>query len=440
MRKQPQVSPPEAITAKQPDSVITQVREYQLITPLYGGGVAPTEADPITIVRATEIRGCLRFWWRACRGGKFNENLADMKKEEDAIWGKAYKKGDPAITQERTIQITVDPIQRGKYLTPRLLQGIPGYAIFPLQEELKKQESHVLLENVSFTLTISFPADRRKDVEAALWAWETFGGIGARTRRGFGALRCTRVKENERPLEIDLPQADQQQTPKWIGEKLATYVADGLWPVGVPHLKKQGIGLRVVNRGVTNDGMAVWKDLIDRLKSFRQRRRPSTRSGGRFGRSIWPEPSAIRQLTRQSLPTHTIPIPNPRIDKFPRAAFGLPIIFQFKDRDEHNPDNPSKDPRQTVLQLATSERLASPIILKPLACRDGAYVGLALILEGTGIEEEQLMLKTQGQAKEWPVKAAFDQGESLVVANENSTSPIRINSQINALQAFLKYL
>ncbi len=132
--------------------------------------------------------------------------------------------------------------------------------------------------------------------------------------------------------------------------------------------------------------------------------------------------------------------PNPRIDKFPRAAFGLPIIFQFKDRDEHNPDNPSKDPRQTVLQLATSERLASPIILKPLACRDGAYVGLALILEGTGIEEEQLMLKTQGQAKEWPVKAAFDQGESLVVANENSTSPIRINSQINALQAFLKYL
>ncbi len=256
MRKQPQVSPPEAITAKQPDSVITQVREYQLITPLYGGGVAPTEADPITIVRATEIRGCLRFWWRACRGGKFNENLADMKKEEDAIWGKAYKKGDPAITQERTIQITVDPIQRGKYLTPRLLQGIPGYAIFPLQEELKKQEPRVLLENVSFTLTISFPADRRKDVEAALWAWETFGGIGARTRRGFGALRCTRVKENERPLEIDLPQADQQQTPKWIGEKLATYVADGLWPVGVPHLKKQGIGLRVVN---TAEASSIYK-------------------------------------------------------------------------------------------------------------------------------------------------------------------------------------
>jgi len=141
------------------------------------------------------------------------------------------------------------------------------------------------------------------------------------------------------------------------------------------------------------------------------------------------------------LPAHANPIPDPLTDKFPRAAFGLPIIFQFKDRDDRNPDNPSRDPRKTVLQLATSERLASPLILKPLACQSGAYVGLALILEETRIEEEQLILKTQqGREEEWAVKATFDQGESLVVANENSTSPIRIDSQTNALQAFLKYL
>src|SRR5437588_3495465 len=99
MRKQPQESPPQTITVKQPDNVITQVREYQLITPLYGGGVKPTEADPVTVVRVTEIRGHLRFWWRACRGGKFNGNLAGMKKEEDAIWGKAYEKDGPTIPQ-----------------------------------------------------------------------------------------------------------------------------------------------------------------------------------------------------------------------------------------------------------------------------------------------------------------------------------------------------
>src|SRR5260370_23220018 len=123
MRKQPEVSPPEVITAKQPDNVITQVREYQLITPLYGGGVKPAEADPITVVRATEIRGHLRFWWRACGGGRFNGNLAEVKKEEDAIWGKAYKKGDFTISQEQVIQITtdVDSSRRGEPVKPFII-------------------------------------------------------------------------------------------------------------------------------------------------------------------------------------------------------------------------------------------------------------------------------------------------------------------------------
>src|SRR6266581_2483452 len=92
MRKQP--GSPPALTEKQNDKVITQVREYELITPLFGGGVVPGEADPVTIVRATEIRGQLRFWWRACRGGKpeFKGDTAEMKKAEDRIWGKAYEK------------------------------------------------------------------------------------------------------------------------------------------------------------------------------------------------------------------------------------------------------------------------------------------------------------------------------------------------------------
>src|SRR5207245_2589342 len=118
----------------------------------------------------------------------------------------------------------------------------------------------------------SFPSDRREDVAAALWAWETFGGIGARTRRGFGALRCTSIKENEQSLMVDLPQANQEQARQWIQEKLAKYVADGPWATSVPHVKKQGTVFKVVSRGNTSDSWAIWKNLIDTLRSFRQRR------------------------------------------------------------------------------------------------------------------------------------------------------------------------
>src|SRR5579863_5199518 len=102
MRKKPALDTPPAVTFKELD-IITQKREYQLITPLYGGGAIPAESDLVTVVRGSEVRGHLRFWWRACRGGKFKD-VATMKEAEDAIWGAAYKKGDEPIPQERTIQ------------------------------------------------------------------------------------------------------------------------------------------------------------------------------------------------------------------------------------------------------------------------------------------------------------------------------------------------
>ncbi|HWS83160.1 MAG TPA: type III-B CRISPR module RAMP protein Cmr1 [Ktedonobacteraceae bacterium] len=465
MRRQPIVGPPPAITSKQPDSVVTQVREYRLITPLYGGGVTSAQADPVTVVRATEVRGHLRFWWRACRGGMFDGNAKKMWEKENEIWGKAYKKDDPPVSQTQTIQIIVEPLKQitdNDLLEPFKVRendrgqkqskydyrtDIPDYAAFPLQHTLEELQQAVLpykkvCDNVTFRLTISFPVNRRDDVAASLWAWETFGGIGARTRRGFGALYCISIEENGHPLEIDLPPLDQQQAQDWIEKNLTAYVVDGSWATSVPHLEKQNPMFKVVSRGNTNDSWVIWNDLINKLRSFRQSRYLSNKPNPNHpGRSRWPEPSAIRQYTNQSLPAHKKPIPDPLINKFPRAVFGLPIIFQFKDRNDRNPDDPYRDPRKTVLQLATSERLASPLILKPVACRGGAYVGLALILEGTRAKDEQLILQTQqGQKDEWKVEATFDQGEMLSIPNGNSGSSVMINSQKNALQAFLRYL
>ena len=188
-----------------------------------------------------------------------------------------------------------------------------------------------------------------------------------------------------------------------------------------------------------SDPKTVWYELIKQLRDFRQQRQGADPEHP--GRSIWPEPSEIRRFTDQSVPAHkTPPIPDPPIRKFPRAVFGLPIIFQFKDRDRHNPTNKEADPRNTVLRLDTSERLASPLILKPLACQNGKYVGLAVILDGTEVDEGRLLLKTQDGTKGDHVKYIFDSTESLVVGEDSSGNPITIDSNTNALQAFLTYL
>ncbi len=352
MRKQPGL-PPKDINPKQNDKVITQVREYELITPLFGGGVTPAEADPVTIIRATEIRGQLRFWWRACRGGKpeFDGDLTKMKKAEDEIWGKAYKKGEKPPSYEETIQIAIEIINQG---VPILFndRSVPAYAAFPLQSDPKP-----VRKDISFKLTVSYPVKHKEEVEAALWAWETFGGIGARTRRGFGALHLLTVN-GKKPPDIDRTRVSAD-----IQEKLTEFVAPGKHPEGSPHLS-QNLVFKVLHYPQNTLPSAAWHNLIGRLKNFRQ-----ARSNGTAGRSLWPEPEAIRHLTglRDELPS---------IQKFPRAAFGLPIVFHFTGKNA---------PADTTLQGTEREieRLASPLILRPMVCSNNQVVGLALLLEGS---------------------------------------------------------
>ena len=84
-----QIPPPPPIYKKPRPDLIRQVRTYKLITPFFGGGVRPNKRDPVTLVRGTAVRGHLRFWWRATQGGRFGNDIAEMKKAEDALWGSA---------------------------------------------------------------------------------------------------------------------------------------------------------------------------------------------------------------------------------------------------------------------------------------------------------------------------------------------------------------
>ncbi len=436
MRTQPKIAAP-TVTVKQTGDAITQVREYQLITPLYGGGVTPGEVDPVTIIRGSSIRGHLRFWWRACRGGQF-QDLADMKKAEDAIWGKAYKKGDAPLSQEQTIQITVEILKQGSLVKPFRIEedrrgrnktqphsGVPPYAAFPLlpdQDELKKPLSQVRVQNVlegsSFRLTITFPKDKKDDkgksvgieadIAAALWAWETFGGLGARTRRGFGAIRIVKVDDS---VYTNLPTIGNVKV--WLEGQIGIHVKPGTPPAGIPYLSK---GIQLVTTSPTRETKETWRYLIKKLSEFRQV------PYGRDGRSFWPEPEAIRELTRRR-DTKYRPRLQPRT--FPRAVFGLPIIFHFKDRD---------DPGDTTLQGAEPrhDRFASPLILRPLLCKDGQTVGLALVLEGPRTLPKGLVLIENDSKKTHSVTASLTGAEA-------KTLPM-LNGEPDVLKAFLKDL
>ena len=440
MERTPPAVKPDLIRRRAGDQttqLITCTRVYKLITPLFGGGVEPGVADPVTVIRGTEIRGHLRFWWRACRGGQFGGNLRAMKKAEDLLWGTASTVKKPGPSK---VGILVKLDKEGSDAQPFVLaeddntkkaklrsctEVSPAYAAFPLQPseaEIKAvgvgMKTKTVRRNVQFTLAITFSKDKEiteivDEVQAALWAWETFGGIGARTRRGFGALRLVSV--NGTP--VSPPPINGVETI--IRSSLLTHVVAGTWPPHVPHLNRAWRGK--VTAFQASHG-AAWKYLIKKLRAFRQEplgRTPPSGAPPRPGRSKWPEPDAIRRLFPDRIPKHTPSLAMP--DKFPRAAFGLPIIFKFKSDDEA-----AGDPTKTTLegQLADKKRFASPLILRPLSCSSGA-IGLAVILQGT--HTPPLVLKDA------PGNPAVD--ATVTPAEAVAIPPL--SGHVNVLEAFL---
>ncbi|MBK9009173.1 MAG: type III-B CRISPR module RAMP protein Cmr1 [Anaerolineae bacterium] len=373
-RKLPEKNPPVVNKEVQKPGWVIEIRKYKVITPLFGGGEEPQRPDSLTTIRATEVRGHLRFWWRATRGGGFDGNLAAMKKREEEIWGSPAEENKPGPSK---VHVRVVSAHRGKASGNDV--GQPGsawsYVAFPLRED-----ELPVYEDASFELEIKYKNvdNINDDVEAALWAWETFGGIGGRTRRGFGALQCEAKKDSADGSwqKID-PPARNQVDKNFFTKHL---LADGVWHPGVPHLTTNS-RMKWVTK--TDNASEVWESLFTALKEFRQKRYK-----GEFGLSQWPEANEIRRLFNKEINTPENISGYKHVEnRFPRAKFGLPIQYNM----HHDEDLPEDIKLQGILidDKKSIDRLASPLILRPIACSDGA-VGLAAILEWETVESSEM--------------------------------------------------
>ncbi len=425
----------KALEPRQQSDFITQTRHYRLITPLFGGGVTPNVVDEITPVRGTAVRGHLRFWWRAVRGGHFAGDLQKMKAKEDEIWGSSSTESKVSLS----IDYPDEDSRKGKkFQDTHKRNGRPvstgdpasktGYVSFPLRETSSDAAENELIEGIAFTMTISFDAQYRQDIEAALWAWQTFGGIGARTRRGFGALDGFLCEENGQEKD---PRYSIDNLKANLKKDLKTHLNGGtVFPAHVPHLVEDNLDDRLKITRTGGSGLNIWIHLIEALQEFRHKR---PQNGNRPGRNRWPEPDAIRDKENPHSRKYPDTIHNPPIDKAPRAAFGLPIIFELRGEgikaslEGKNPDN---------------NRFASPLIIRPLACNDGKCVGIALVLDGSNVNNIPDGMILKGIKGEPSISAQLTPDEAKRIAAEaKKIHPHdNYNGDPDILQAFLATL
>ncbi|MDR3020657.1 MAG: type III-B CRISPR module RAMP protein Cmr1 [Treponema sp.] len=372
--------------------------EIKVITPIYGGWAQTGKYDEDNIIRAFSVRGNLRFWWRATRGARFKE-YKKLFEEESKIWGSVKSKAEeledwvsskPEKTTPPTkvrVKVTSNKLDYRKLedKTGKLnKKGKPensaygfgrnkeeSYVLFPVipteKEKIENKgfEYKLIREGLTFEVTLSYEKEYEKDVLCALWAWVNFGGIGSRTRRGCGALYC----DDFAPSKI---------------ESIDTWFKDNI------DKKKYDLNLNIMRDWATlsnkvfigsikSDPLAAWKESIAPMKSFRQGecfgRDERSDKQKPAGRSRWPEPDTLRKLfpSKNGEYTHSprdfVPF------GFPRAALGLPIGFKFIDGDGPNGD----DGKGLKIKPVESERMASPVILRPLKTGNGVLPMIVLL-------------------------------------------------------------
>lgn len=309
-------------------------------------------------MRVPSIRGQLRFWWRACNPAGCT-TVEELAVKEAEIFGSTSKVSPLGIAVIKGPDATRDhPVLQGPYGAVGDRFGL-AYGAFPLRD--KRGNHGVLHEHTGdWALVFTYPSAIRGGVEAALWAWAHFGGLGGRTRRGFGAIaEIARKSGKTLSIEEGWSQHVNGATVDWAH---------------LPAPPRLAIGARKAS------GLDALEVLLGALRRLRQGdigRKPTGDDlpGKHPGRSYWPEPDTIRKLTGKRSPSHKVPVTT--VDAFPRADFGMPIIFDFNDRTNTDP------PKTTLMPRVDGEpkgRLASPLILRPHRAPDGSIEPLALVL------------------------------------------------------------
>jgi CRISPR-associated protein Cmr1 len=363
--------------------------EIELITPMFGGGVETRVNDPSFPIRPTAIRGQLQFWWRATVGAQY-ATRQELRAAQSAIWGDTTQASRVQVRVELLgkaidpkVCAVIKPNHKGKdqvYWEPPFQNTALPYALFPFQgkpanKEGPKVDPASCTHNARFHLTVVChkDIDFAKHVEPAIWAWVNFGGLGSRTRRGCGAIKGREVEFNSKGkrgtiLKELLPKDARDLAGMW------QHYMPELFPLRDWPTMAERVSVRTVEQPA--DAIPVWDWLIGRFRHFRQgeglARNPRQQGSNRPGRSRFSEPETIRRVTASHFTPHAR-LPQIPDDAFPRAELGLPIVFQFKDQGE---------PPDTVLYPGNDsegkqrERMASPLILKPLALQGGKAIPL----------------------------------------------------------------
>lgn len=309
---------------------------YRVTTPLFSSGFEGSQAE----IRASSIGGALRFWFRAL-AWHAHQNVATVRNAEDELFGSTRTGQAKVLLSLRPLgkpqELPVgEPLDWGRaYLAGQGLGrplGGKWYTRRPALREGTRFEVHLLLRSVT--------AVQIEQVCECLLALGLFGGLGARSRRGFGSLS---LESLENPLgawkaPLDLKSLDQQ-----ISMLLQPRRTKG---AGEPPYTAFWEKTRVLLLPAPPNSIALQERLGRAFLHFRGWGRKGIIVGGQKALGIFgADHDELEKVAQDSIPAGVTQIPAPL-----RAVFGLPHNYFFSGAKQ-----------KVNVNAETNQRRASPL-------------------------------------------------------------------------------
>jgi CRISPR-associated protein Cmr1 len=189
--------------------------ECEIITPMFLAGADGKIPD----LRAPSIKGALRFWWRAMHGylpiddiklpgGEVQKGLRLQEIEVFGGGGENARRSSiiirtthPELSQVKTnfpiANISVNA--KGRLQSVNLLEYL-AYGTYDWDKQLRKNvfQRPYYPVGEKFKIIVLFSGNKsfQKTISECLYLMSVIGGIGSRSRNGYGRLKINGISEN----------------------------------------------------------------------------------------------------------------------------------------------------------------------------------------------------------------------------------------------------
>ena len=410
----------------------------KIITPMLASGANQQEFE----IRATEIKSALRFWWRAFHP----YNGKELFEKESEIFGNTHKKAafQLFVTQDKIETYDIgeahgwgEGVQYCLYPINQLAKQKNGRIVEPARIKSEKKGGRSLAKptkDVAFTIYFIFYKDKNNTIEdfirviediiCALWLLVNLGGIGGRTRRGAGCVEIVKIKpEMDEKMDLDWQLLDNLFNYKKYDSSI-NFIAAGLeimrnrWfdpnkTYEIPDYTAFRPGqsqIYVCSDPRTGKGTCAMKAMDSvglGMKSFR------------YINPYHEAKEMHEAVNGGKMPAFNI---------LEKAQMGLPIIYNFRDRERFDKGGPPKRGNQYETK---DVRRASPLLISCHCFKGIPYAVLCIFPAPILPKGKKIQLKAKDSRKNFhvdpPSPDQFDYMANLVYEGDERHDPIGSN-------------